>query len=102
MSHMGHIRPTSLAVIFPLPPGTDMVSETSCAILLCLGISPCRQPQREDRAFARLARHRDVAAHHAGELAGDGEAQSGSAEALRGRRFGLAELLEKLPLLLRC
>src|SRR6478672_6591663 len=54
-----------------------MVRETSCAILLCLGICPCRQPHREDRAFARLARHRDVAAHHAGELAGEGEAQVG-------------------------
>ena len=43
-----HTRTTSLAVACPLPPGTDMVRETSCAIRLCLGICPCRQPHRED------------------------------------------------------
>ena len=58
--HLGHTRTTSLAVVCPLPSDTDMVRETSCAVLLCLGICPCRQPHREDRAFARLARHRDV------------------------------------------
>src|SRR2546425_31291 len=34
-----------------------------------------RQARREDRAFARLACHRHVAAHHARELARDGKAQ---------------------------
>ena len=52
--------------------------ETSWAILLCLGICPCRQPHRKDRALAWLARHRDVAAHHAGELARDSQAKTGS------------------------
>jgi RNA polymerase sigma factor (sigma-70 family) len=47
-----------------------------------------------------LARHRDVAAHHAGELAGNSEAQSGTAEPLGGRGIGLGELLEQLRLLL--
>jgi hypothetical protein len=78
-----------------------MVGETSCAILLCLGICPCRQAHREDRAFARLARHRDVAAHHASELAGDDEAQAGPAEPLGGRGIGLAKLLEHLRRLFR-
>ena len=41
-------------------------------------------------------------AHRAGELAGDGEAQSGSAEALRRRGVGLGEFLEQLRLLLGC
>ena len=35
-----------------------------------------RQAHREDRALARLAGHGHVAAHHARELAGDGEAQA--------------------------
>jgi hypothetical protein len=47
-----------------------------------------RQPHRKFRAFAGLARDRHVAAHQAGELAGDGKAQ-GAAEALRGRGIGL-------------
>jgi hypothetical protein len=37
-------------------------------------------------------------AHHARELAGDGEAQPGSAEPLCGRGIGQAELLEQLCL----
>src|SRR5262249_34402872 len=65
------------------------------------GIGTHRQTHREHRAFARLARHRHIATHHARELAGDGEAETGAAEALRGRGFGLAECLEQLCLLLR-
>jgi hypothetical protein len=57
------------------------VRETSCAILLCLGICLRRQPHCEDCAFAWLARHRDVAG------------------AVRG--IGLGEFLEQLRLLLR-
>ena len=60
-----------------------------------------RQAHGEHRAFAVLARHRHVAAHHARELAGDGEAETGATEAPRGRGIGLAELLEQLCLLLR-
>jgi hypothetical protein len=60
-----------------------------------------RQPHREHRALARLARHGHVATHHARELAGDGEAEAGAAKALSGRGIGLAELLEQLSLLLR-
>ena len=41
-----------------------------------------------------------VAAHHAGELAGDGEAQPGATETLRRRGIGLGELLKQLGLLL--
>ena len=62
---------------------------------------PARQAHRKDRALARLARHGHVAAHHARELAGDGEAEPGAAESLSGRGIGLAELLEQLCLLLR-
>src|SRR5215813_4322719 len=68
---------------------------------LWLGCRADRQPHREHRAFARLARHCHVATHHARELAGDGEAETGAAEALRGRGLGLAECLEQLCLLLR-
>ena len=67
---------------------------------LSVSTSLRRQPHRKHRTFARLARHRHVAAHHARELAGDGEAKPGAAEALRGRGVGLAELLEQLRLLL--
>jgi hypothetical protein len=52
--------------------------------------------------IARLALDRHVAAHHARELAGDGKAEPGAAEALCRRPIGLAELLEQLGLLLRC
>src|SRR2546430_13082575 len=64
---------------------------------------PCNagwQAHGEHRAVAGLARHRDVAAHHAGELAGDGEAQARTAEPLRGRGVALAELLEQFAELL--
>jgi hypothetical protein len=49
--------------------------------------NPARQPHRK---------HRDgyVAAHHARELARDGEPEPSAPEALRGRGIGLAELLE--------
>src|SRR5260221_9351431 len=60
-----------------------------------------RQAYGEHRPFARFARHGHVAAHHARELAGNGEPKPGAAEALGGRGIGLAELLEQLCLLLR-
>src|SRR5262249_1433425 len=59
------------------------------------------QAHRKHRAFARLARHGYVAAHHARELAREGKAEPRAAEALSGRPIGLAELLEQLSLLLR-
>ena len=51
--------------------------------------------------FRQRSFHRHVAAHHARELAGDGEPEAGAAEALRGRPVGLSELLEQLGLLVR-
>src|SRR5262245_14015408 len=57
------------------------------------------QAHGEHRTFARLARHGHVATHHARELAGDGEAETGAAEALSGGSIGLRELLEQLGLL---
>src|SRR5262245_53332954 len=49
-----------------------------------LGCRAALQAHREHRALAWLARHRHVAAHHARELAGDGKAEPGAAEVLRG------------------
>jgi hypothetical protein len=66
-----------------------------------LGVRAARQAHREHRTLAGLARHRNVATHHARELARDGKPEPGAAEALRGRGIGLAELLEQLCLLLR-
>src|SRR5262245_49542136 len=66
-----------------------------------LAIAARRQAHREHRALARLARHRDVAAHHARELARDGKAETGAAVAARGQGIGLGEVLEQLGLLLR-
>ncbi len=60
-----------------------------------------RQARGENRAFARLTCHCHIAAHHAGELSGDGEPEPGAAEALCGRRISLAEFLEQLRLLFR-
>src|SRR5262249_13723715 len=73
--------------------------------LVCWGglvcIRPAGQAHRKDRTLAQFARHGHVATHHARELAGDGKAEPGAAEAPRGRGIGLAELLEQLGLLLR-
>ena len=54
-----------------------------------------RQAHREDRAFARLARHRHVTAHHARELPREGKAEPRSAVAPRGQGIGLGEVLEQ-------
>ena len=43
------------------------------------------EAHRKHRALAGLARHGHVAAHHARQLAGDDEAETGAAEALSGR-----------------
>ena len=76
-----------------------------------MNVSIARLSEWRDRALTGAAtalkeRERDdrddeIAAHHARELAGDGEAEPGAAEALRGRGIGLGELLEQLRLLLR-
>src|SRR6266566_2208571 len=62
------------------------------------GFGAARQAHREHRTLAGLAGHGHVAAHHAREFARDGKAKAGSAEVLRGRGIGLAELLEQLCL----
>src|SRR5215831_14112068 len=59
------------------PSARSARSETFRRLWLWLGCCAARQSHRKDRALARLARHRHVAAHHAGELAGDGEAEPG-------------------------
>jgi hypothetical protein len=58
-------------------------------------VRAARQAHCKSRAFARLARHGHITAHHARELARDGEPKSGAAEALRGRGVGLGEILEQ-------
>src|SRR5262245_11449810 len=67
---------------------------------LWLGCCTARQTHREHRALARLARHGHVAAHHAGELAGDGEPEPRPAVAARCQGIGLGEILKQFFLLL--
>jgi hypothetical protein len=50
----------------------------------CLAVRVSWRVHHKDRAFARLAAHCHVAAHHARELARDGQAEPCAAEALRG------------------
>src|SRR5262252_7042982 len=54
----------------------------------CSGFCTDRQTHYKHRTFAQFARCRHIATHHAGELVGDGEAETGAAEALRGRGLG--------------
>src|SRR5215831_9641656 len=63
------------------------------------GWRAARQAYRKHRALARLACHGHVAAHHARELARDGQAEAGAAVLPCGRGIGLGELLEQLCLL---
>jgi hypothetical protein len=64
-----HRRLSVLAKVHPI---------TSC-------VRAARQAHCKSRAFARLARHRHVAAHHACELASDGKTKAGAAKSLRRR-----------------
>jgi hypothetical protein len=57
--------------------------------------------RRTDRTFAWLARHDHIAAHHAGELARDSEAEPRPAVTARGQGIGLGEILKEFRLLLR-
>jgi hypothetical protein len=50
-----------------------------------LRVRAARRAHCKSRAFARLACHRHIAAHHAGELARDGKTEVGAAETLRRR-----------------
>src|SRR6266481_4143778 len=58
-----------------------------------------RQAHGEHRAFARLARHGHVAAHHARELAREGKAEARPAVAARGQGICLGKFLEQFRLL---
>src|SRR5215467_3250343 len=69
---------------------------------LWLGCRAARQAHHEHRALARLAGHGHVAAHHASELAGDGEPEPRPAVAARGQGIGLGEILEQFGLLFGC
>jgi hypothetical protein len=69
---------------------------------MTLGALAARQANRKDRALAQFARHGYVAAHHARELARDGEPQPGAAVAARGQGIGLGEILKQFRPLLRC
>src|SRR5262249_57237617 len=55
-----------------------------------------RQAEGGDRALAPLACHGHIAAHHARQLAGDGEAKTSAPKPLPGRGIGRAELLAHL------
>ena len=55
----------------------------------------CRQPDPEAGPLARLALHRDGAAHHSAEAPGDGEAEAGAAVLARRGCFGLGERLKQ-------
>src|SRR5215813_9798076 len=59
------------------------------------------QAHGERRAFAVLARHGHIAAHHARELAREGKAKSRAPETLCSRGIGLTEFFEQLCLLFR-
>src|SRR5262245_51811967 len=61
-----------------------------------------RQAHGENRALARLARHRDIAAHHACKLARDRQSEAGAAELLRGGCICLGKFFEESCLLLHC
>src|SRR5262245_35218358 len=82
----------------PLP-DVEIAGVAGSSWRLCVLAS--RQAHREHRPFARLARHRHVAAHHARELAGDGKAEPGPAVAARCQGICLGEILEQFRLLLR-
>src|SRR4051812_7666003 len=64
------------------------------------GRSTARQARGEHRTFAQLAGHSHVSAHHARELARNGQPEAGAAEALRSRNVSLTEFLKHLRLLL--
>src|SRR5262249_46460422 len=98
----------SLILLFWIYPGAREVSFRSLPRAFLPGrqvmglcVRAGRQAQRKHRTFARFARCRHVAAHHAREFAGDGKPESRAAVALRGRGIGLGELLEQLRLLFR-
>src|SRR5262245_9574305 len=59
------------------PPSSSHYSMTSSARQLwCLCVRAARQTHRKHRALARLARHGDVPAHHARELAREGKSET--------------------------
>src|SRR5262249_39208412 len=62
--------------------------------------NPDPQAHGEHRALARLARYRDVAAHHLAELSAYHEAKARAAVLARGLRGRLKKLLEQLVHLL--
>src|SRR5262249_18099797 len=74
---------------------------SSARQIMGLCVPATRQAHRKYCSLPWLARHSPVATHHARELAREGKAEPGAAEALRRGGIGLAELLEQLGLLLR-
>jgi hypothetical protein len=63
---------------------TYAVQQVSAAFGPCLAIAAPGQAHREHRTLARLAHYCHVTAHHACELAGDGEAKPCAAVMLGG------------------
>jgi hypothetical protein len=62
---------------------------TFCVWSVC--IRAAGEAHRKHRALAWLARHGDIATHHACQLAGDGKAQSCATVTARGKRIGLGK-----------
>src|ERR1700730_6785315 len=78
-------------------------SQQTASLLNGLGsFHSSRQPNRESRAAAGLALHRDVAAHHLAEAFADREAKARATIFARRSRGSLGKLLERLAHLLRC
>src|SRR6516164_5434730 len=70
-------------------------SVTARVFSLGLAGSTARQTHRKDRTLARLARHGDVATHHARELARDSKAEPCPAVSARRQGIGLGEILKQ-------
>src|SRR5437899_2334435 len=80
---------------------TYAVQQTTCLFDGLGGFRNSRQSDRESGATARLAFHRDVAAHHLAEAFTDREPQAGATVLARRGGRSLGEFLEQLTHLLR-
>src|SRR5436305_12874655 len=86
VEHSGSLQKVSdqsLILLFWICPGAREVSSR---------VRAAGQPHREHRAFALLAGHGHVAAHHARKLAREGKAEPRAAVAARGQGIGLGGL----------
>src|SRR5215831_13668990 len=89
-------------MLCPELPKSEYWSTTTIPPACCSGAkrTATRQAHSEHRALTRLARHRDVAAHHLAKPPTDHEAEARAAILARRLRGCLGELLEQLGHLL--